>query len=571
MPRAVFTMLDVASHETSPHAPSRSQNAASTGESRRVAPCRARDELFSLVATQVDVLTFFVGNAPCSAARVDQAFPRCPRRGRRRPRRDPADRLSGGSGSRAPRSPPPEGRRGNRAARRIRRAGRRRLRSRSHRGRGRAGTPPRARRARRAHNREAPVLSPCAAWHARRARRATYRGEGQGSSDERARARNGVAEKIRARRRAREARVRSSGRVGRVYLRQFQRGAHSDQARVPRAPSTCKKLFLTGAHPHWAQPRSRARFPTSKDPPRAARRTIPPSARWLIATALARRLPSALHSGDRRAHERLVSRHVHRRASPRGERSAPNERASARARPAPPARSTLSGAAIRKNCCGLASRSNERRALVPRRGRGGRARVSGGRIPRSGSADPESEKIAAATAEIKAYLKLAVREARDELQRGAPHPRHRGPAPGHRRRERYGIEDESGVSADEKVAQLEMIDAGGRPPRPARALDRVLEALASGPTGKCTGPKARGEPLRRRYAEIANRRRASVGAVPGQRPGGADAFEEDESRRWTGTRLGSWCSTASPRCPSSSPSPAPSCSPKAACGDEKGV
>ena len=31
------------------------------------------------------------------------------------------------------------------------------------------------------------------------------------------------------------------------------------------------------------------------------------------------------------------------------------------------------------------------------------------------------------------------------------------------RRERYGIEDESGVSADEKVAALEAIDAGRSP------------------------------------------------------------------------------------------------------------
>ena len=87
----------------------------------------------------------------------------------------------------------------------------------------------------------------------------------------------------------------------------------------------------------------------------------------------------------------------------------PSRRASVpplpRARPAPPARSPSPAAPRSAKAARLASRSNERRAPWSARGRGGRARVSAPR-PRRPLADPESEKIAAAMAEIKAYLKL---------------------------------------------------------------------------------------------------------------------------------------------------------------------
>jgi len=47
-------------------------------------------------------------------------------------------------------------------------------------------------------------------------------------------------------------------------------------------------------------------------------------------------------------------------------------------------------------------------------------------------------------------------------------------------RERYGIEDESGVSADEKMATLEMIERGERP-TDARAVATVLEEFRNWP------------------------------------------------------------------------------------------
>ena len=153
-------------------------------------------------------------------------------------------------------------------------------------------------------------------------------------------------------------------------------------------------------------------------------------------------------------------------------------------------------------------------------------------------ADPESEKIAAATAEIKAYLKLLYvkremnfNEVRLTLAIEDPRLADR--------RERYGIEDESGDERDEKVEQLEMIAAGGDPHGPARVI-RWPRALRE---WRRPGARAQARFRRRRaagpsrYAEIANSAAGIRGTVLGQRPGGsggADAFEEDESPEMDG-------------------------------------
>lgn len=202
----------------------------------------------------------------------------------------------------------------------------------------------------------------------------------------------------------------------------------------------------------------------------------------------------------------------------------------------------LSGKPRSAKAARLASRSNERRALVVRAADAEDAPASPAPAPAAPAppADPESEKIAAATAEIKAYLKLLYvkremnfNEVRLTLAIEDPRLADR--------RERYGIEDESGVSADEKVAQLEMIDAG-ETPTDLLALEMLLEDFREWPgleedatsaARRAAGPS--------RYAEIANSAAGIRGTVPGQRPegsGGADAFEEDESPEMDGNPFG---------------------------------
>ena len=82
--------------------------------------------------------------------------------------------------------------------------------------------------------------------------------------------------------------------------------------------------------------------------------------------------------------------------------------------------------------------------------------------PAAPAVDPEAARIADMVAEIKDYLKLLYvkremnfNEVRLTLAIEDPRLADR--------RERYGIEDESGVSADEKVEALEAIDAGEIP------------------------------------------------------------------------------------------------------------
>ena len=96
------------------------------------------------------------------------------------------------------------------------------------------------------------------------------------------------------------------------------------------------------------------------------------------------------------------------------------------------------------------------------------------------------------------------------------------------RRERYGIEDESGVSADEKVAALEAIDAG-EIPDDLLALEVLLEDFREWPgLEDDAASEARRSAGPSRYAEIANQAAGIRGAVPGQRPGGVEEKEEEE-------------------------------------------
>ena len=201
----------------------------------------------------------------------------------------------------------------------------------------------------------------------------------------------------------------------------------------------------------------------------------------------------------------------------------------------------LSGKPRSANAARLASRSSTGRALVVRAADAEDAPASPAPAPAAPAppADPESEKIAAATAEIKAYLKLLYvkremnfNEVRLTLAIEDPRLADR--------RERYGIEDESGVSADEKVAQLEMIDAG-ETPTDLLALEMLLEDFREWPgLEEDAASAARRSAGPSRYAEIANSAAGIRGPVPGQRgsSGGADASSEDESPEMDGNPFG---------------------------------
>ena len=200
----------------------------------------------------------------------------------------------------------------------------------------------------------------------------------------------------------------------------------------------------------------------------------------------------------------------------------------------------LSGKPRSANAARLASRSSTGRALVVRAAdaEDAPAEAPAPAAPAS-PADPDAEKIAAATAEIKAYLKLLYvkremnfNEVRLTLAIEDPRLADR--------RERYGIEDESGVSADEKVAQLELIDAG-ETPTDLLALEMLLEDFREWPgLEEDAASAARRSAGPSRYAEIANSAAGIRGPVPGQRgsSGGADASSEDESPEMDGNPFG---------------------------------
>ena len=170
--------------------------------------------------------------------------------------------------------------------------------------------------------------------------------------------------------------------------------------------------------------------------------------------------------------------------------------------------------------------------------------------PAAPAVDPEAARIADMVAEIKDYLKLLyvkremnLNEVRLTLAIEDPRLADR--------RERYGIEDESGVSANEKVEALEAIDAGEIP---TDAL--VVETLANGlgwtaRRGRSADPPGTPRsPTRRRASNPRSRKR-----------GGPRTTRRTTGTRRTATPSGSWSSTASAPCPSSSPSPrSPSCS-----------
>ena len=143
--------------------------------------------------------------------------------------------------------------------------------------------------------------------------------------------------------------------------------------------------------------------------------------------------------------------------------------------------------------------------------------------PTPANTNPDAAAIALATAEIKQYLKLLYvkremnfNEVRLTLAIEDPRLADR--------RERYGIEDESGVSAEEKVTQLELINEG-EIATDLFALETLLadfrqwpglEEDAAAAARKAGGPS--------RYAEIANSASGIRGKILGQRV----QEEEDE-------------------------------------------
>ena len=143
------------------------------------------------------------------------------------------------------------------------------------------------------------------------------------------------------------------------------------------------------------------------------------------------------------------------------------------------------------------------------------------------AADPDADRKAAMVAEIKQYLKrLYVKREMNfnevRLTLAIEDPRLAD------RRERYGIEDESGVSADEKVAALEAIDAG-ETPDDLLALEMLLADFRDWPgLEDDVAAEARRSAGPSRYAEIANQAAGIRGAVPGQRTGGVEEKEEEE-------------------------------------------
>ena len=123
--------------------------------------------------------------------------------------------------------------------------------------------------------------------------------------------------------------------------------------------------------------------------------------------------------------------------------------------------------------------------------------------PPAHPANDDAAKIEAAVAEIKDYLKLLYvkremnfNEVRLTLAIEDPRLVDR--------RERYGIEDESGVSADEKVAALEAIDAGEMP-ADVLVVEKLLDEFRAWPGLEDDATAAaRRQGGASRYAAIAN-------------------------------------------------------------------
>ena len=120
--------------------------------------------------------------------------------------------------------------------------------------------------------------------------------------------------------------------------------------------------------------------------------------------------------------------------------------------------------------------------------------------PAAPAVDPEAARIADMVDEIKDYMKLLYvkremnfNEVRLTLAIEDPRLADR--------RERYGIEDESGVSADEKVEALELIDNGGVP-TDALVVETLLADFRQWPG--LDSEVRRDRSGSSRYAEIAN-------------------------------------------------------------------
>ena len=150
--------------------------------------------------------------------------------------------------------------------------------------------------------------------------------------------------------------------------------------------------------------------------------------------------------------------------------------------------------------------------------------------PAAPAVDPEAARIADMVAEIKDYLKLLYvkremnfNEVRLTLAIEDPRLADR--------RERYGIEDESGVSADEKVEALEAIDAG-EIPTDALVVETLLQDFREWPGLDSEARKERGPS---RYAEIANQAAGIKTQIEEERRA---AYAEDDGDEKDGNPFG---------------------------------
>ena len=150
--------------------------------------------------------------------------------------------------------------------------------------------------------------------------------------------------------------------------------------------------------------------------------------------------------------------------------------------------------------------------------------------PAAPAVDPEAARIADMVAEIKDYLKLLYvkremnfNEVRLTLAIEDPRLADR--------RERYGIEDESGVSADEKVEALEAIDAG-EIPTDALVVETLLQDFRDWPGLDSEVRKERGPS---RYAEIANQAAGIKTQIEEERRA---AYAEDDGDEKDGNPFG---------------------------------
>lgn len=182
---------------------------------------------------------------------------------------------------------------------------------------------------------------------------------------------------------------------------------------------------------------------------------------------------------------------------------------------------------VHRNAAFKTTPTTSRSHTVVVRAEGGDARGSDAAFDGFSTAPSEADaaRIGEMIGEIKDYLKLLYvkREMsfnEVKLTIGIEDPRLA------ENRERYGIEDESGVSADEKVATLEMIERG-ETPTDALAVETVLEEFRNWPGLDSIPAQERVDDGPSRYEEIAMRSAGIKTANP-RRQRAAEADEEEK-------------------------------------------